>query len=121
MPKRIRRNDTNTAGQYLLEAPAWSRHIARWEWRQRIEALEQPLRGAVAAIVWWDVFSVRLWVDRWDDLDGLIGKSNAVTPDELVAGLVLVGYNQNRAQGRVFPRQNAIARGRVKLSKELTV
>jgi hypothetical protein len=104
----------------LIEAPYWSRAISRTEWRQRIAQLKEPLRSAVAAIVWWDVFSVRMWPDRWNDLDDLIGSAESVAPEELVAGLISVGYNENRACGRVYPRQNAIARGRPKLSKELT-
>jgi hypothetical protein len=112
---------TEWATQHLIEAPGWSRHINRNQWRERILALPLPLRGAVAAIVWWDVFSVRMWPDRWNDLDDLIGTAEAVTPEELVAGLIAVGYTENRARGRVYPRQNAIARGRPKLSKELTV
>lgn len=127
MARGVDRKDTRTAGQHLIEAPYWSRDISRTEWRIRILALEPPLRGAVAAIVWWDVFAVRMWTDRWNDLDDLIGTSEAVTPEELVAGLIAVGYNENRACGRVYPRQNAIARGRPrkieppKLSKLLTI
>lgn len=105
----------------MVEAPYWSRDISRSEWRTRILALDEPLRGAVAAVVWWDVFSVRMYIDRWDDIDDLIGTSEAVAPEELVAGLIAVGYTENRANGRVYPRQNAIARGRPKLSKELTM
>ena len=115
------RKDCRTATQHLIEAPAWSRHITRHEWRQRILSLEPPLRGAVAAIVWWDVFAVRMFTDRWDDLDDLIGTAEAVTAPKLVEGLLSVGYTEKRATGRVYPRQNAIARGRPKLSKELTV
>jgi hypothetical protein len=121
MARGVDRKDTRTAGQHLIEAPYWSRHISREEWRSRILALDQPLRGAVAAIVWWDVFSVRMWSDRWNDIDDLIGTGEAVAPEQLVAGLVTVGYTENRAFGRVYPRQNAGAKGRPKLSKELTV
>jgi len=112
MPRGIDRKDTRTAGQHLIEAPYWSREISRTEWRQRISELDDPLRGAVAAIVWWDVFAVRMWIDRWDDLDDLIGSAAAVEPEALVAGLVQVGYAEHRARNRVFPQQNAGARGR---------
>ena len=101
-----------TAIQFLVEAPEWSKHISREQWRQNILVLEEPLRGAVAAIVWWDVFSVRLYNDRWNDLDDLIGSASSVAPEALVAGLVQVGYTENRARGRVYPQQNASARGR---------
>jgi hypothetical protein len=101
----------------MVEAPYWSRDISRSVWRTRILALEQPLRGAVAAIVWWDVFAVRMYIDRWDDIDDLIGSAEAVPPEALVAGLIAVGYAEHRARGRIFPQQNAAARGRPKLSK----
>lgn len=107
-----KRTDCRTSGQYLVEVPWWARKTERWQWRNRILALEPPLRGAVAAIVWWDVFSVRMWNDRWDDLDDLIGTAEAVSPEALVAGLVTVGYEEKRAIGRIYPRQNAAARGR---------
>jgi hypothetical protein len=109
------RTDTRTADEHLTKPPYWSRHIERWQWRHRIIKLDDPLRGAVAAIVWWDVFSVRLWPDRWDDLDDLIGNAESVSDEELIAGLVSIGYETHRATGRVVHRTKRRGGGRPRL------
>lgn len=112
------------------EVPEWARRIKPEEWRIRLLRLSPPLRGAVAAIVYWDVFSVRFVARRWAHIDDLIGRADAVTPEQLFEGLLLVGYAEKRAKGRVWPQQNFSARGRyarrnaavvpATLSKELT-
>jgi hypothetical protein len=94
------------------EVPIWARRITPEDWRARLLRLEPPLRGAVAAIVFWDVFSVRFVCRRWAHIDDLIGRADAVTPDELFEGLMAVGYAEARARGRVWPQQNFRARGR---------
>ncbi len=96
----------------LGAVPLWAREIAPAEWRERIMRLQAPLRGAVAAIVYWDVFSVRFAVHRWHELDDILGRANSVSSDELFEGLLAVGYTEKRARGRVWPQQNRGARGR---------
>jgi len=102
------------------EVPIWARRIAPEEWRARLLRLEAPLRGAVAAIVFWDVFSVRYVSRRWPHIDDLIGRADAVTPEELFEGLMAVGYLEARARGRVWPQQNYGARGRGRRAGEVT-
>lgn len=84
-------------------APYWARHVSPAEWRERVLELAPPLRGAVAAIVWWDMLSMKMHDERSDALDDLMGAANHVPPAALVAGLVTVGYPAPRAQARVFP------------------
>jgi hypothetical protein len=72
------------------------------QWRKLITALPRPLAGAVAAIVWWDFFSNRFAHERWAELDGVIGSAATVTDDELIAGLVAIGYTPERARRRIF-------------------
>jgi hypothetical protein len=114
MPSGRAREDTRTADQHKTEVPYWAREIDQYTWRRAIMELNEPLRGAVAAIVWWDVFSVRMFNDRWPALDGLIGSCDGISDQDLIAGLVAAGYSQHRAEGRVFPRQNRGAKGRPK-------
>lgn len=112
--------EVNAMGGYgnrKSEVPHWAREVEPEVWRGRILRLEDPLRGAVAAVVYWDVFSCRMYSERWDHLDDLLGRADAVGVQELYEGLLRVGYLERRARNRVWPTQNACARGRRKLSK----
>lgn len=84
-------------------APAWAKNITPDEWRQRLLLLKEPLRGAVAAIVWWDVFGNRPWVERWPHIDDLVTNSGNVELDALRRGLEHVGYPPRQADKRTKP------------------
>jgi hypothetical protein len=83
-------------------APAWAKRISPDEWRQRLP-LEEPLRGAVAAVVSWDVFGNRPWKDRWTHIEDLVTDASLVTLDELREGLERVGYPPHQAAKRTKP------------------
>ena len=94
-------------------AVRWAAGVTPEMWRDRVLALEEPLRGAVAAGVWWDMFAMRTVADRWPHLDHLLGRADAVPEQVLAAGLVAVGYTPSRAQKRV---QQGRMRGGVPLT-----
>lgn len=81
--------------------PHWCRDIEASWWRPAILKLEEPLRGAVAAVVWWDIFSNLILTKRYAGLDDLITSASNVSDEELVAGLIRVGYPRDRANSRV--------------------
>lgn len=82
-------------------ATAWAADVSPAEWRRRILTLHGPLRGAVAAVVWWDFFGMRPWAERWPHLDDLIGRADSVTNPKLYEGLIAVGYPAKRAAWRM--------------------
>lgn len=84
-------------------APAWAKRITPDEWRVRLLLLDEPLRGAVAAVVWWDVFGNRPWGQRWTHIDDLVRNSGDVELDELRRGLEKVGYPPHQAAKRTKP------------------
>ena len=84
-------------------APAWAKSISPEEWRLRLLPLEEPLRGAVAAVVWWDVFGNRPWPERWTHIDDLVTNAGAVPLEDLREGLESVGYPPRQAAKRTKP------------------
>ena len=62
------------------------------QYRQLVLTFDEPMRGAVAAILWWDHFSLRLVSERWDHLDGLIGDASKVKNCDLYDALLECGY-----------------------------
>jgi hypothetical protein len=78
------------------------RALSPQEWRTRCLTLPEPLRYAVARVVWWEYFGGRLHGKAWHDLDDLIARTDIVTDAALIAGLVKVGWTPERAERRVI-------------------
>lgn len=101
---------------YTYKSKVWHMDISPLQWRERILVLEGSIRGAVAAIIWWDCLSDRPWTQRAGELDDLIGRADSVTETELYAGLVAVGYPERHAarritQGRFSPAATSVRTG----------
>ena len=79
------------------------------EWVEQLNKLPRTIRPIVARIVWWDWFSMRLVPVRWHHLDQYLTHCQTPPPDEeVIAGLVSVGYPVIRAKKRVnvSPRED---------------
>jgi hypothetical protein len=75
------------------------------EWRRRIDALPDRLRGPVASIVWWD--------HPTDGLEGLVSRRpvDGISDDTLAAALIACGYSPHQAIKRVsFGDEASMAR-----------
>lgn len=86
------------------------RHTAPEEWLDRLSWIDDiPLRNSVAKIVWWDFFGIRPCTRRWDHLDHYLKTpSEDVEETILMLGLRAVGYSEERASMRVFPKTRLI-------------
>jgi len=76
------------------------REVTPEEWRRRCMALPEPLRYAVARVVWWDYFGERIAAERWPHLDHLIARTDVVSDNQLALGLSWVGYTPAKAASR---------------------
>jgi len=86
----------------MRTANARHRHIAPPEWRERIKCLPWRLQPGVASVIWWDFFSQQVSVCRWPDLDDLINVTQPdISDDELINGLILLGWSRAAARRRI--------------------
>ena len=69
-------------------------------WREKLMALPQKIRSAVARIIWWDFFSQRLVKNRWHHIDDLLSGPDA-TGKEIRKGLEICGFNVKMSRTRV--------------------
>ena len=93
---------TNTAPKELTAANKRLRDRSPLEWVSELMALPFPLRDGVAKIVWWDWMSGTTVSDRTDLFDQFLKFSTLdFTDDELIAGLLAVGYTELQATSRL--------------------
>jgi hypothetical protein len=89
---------------YSLEWLTVARKVTELEWADKVEKLEERIRGPVARMIWWDFFSGKLVGNRWSSLDRYIpGPRNQEedwTAEELCNGLVACGYPRLEATRR---------------------
>lgn len=72
-------------------------------WREMIDTLEEPLRNRVATVIWWDFFGTRPTRTKWPHLDDIIDATwdDSPTDDEVIQGLIDMGYSVYRAWDRI--------------------
>ncbi len=77
------------------------------EWLKSIRRIKSRLcRTKAACIVWWDFFAERTGEDRWEHLDKYLRSWNVrqkVTPAQLEAALLSIGYHADDAKKRSTP------------------
>lgn len=93
---------SNTAAPEVTAANKTLREKADQEWLNDIMKLHPNIRDGVAKIVWWDWISGRTVADRSLLFDEFLLFSPAdYTEEELIAGLLEVGYSEYQATSRV--------------------
>ena len=85
----------------------WGANVPPAEWAERLLAVPTPARYAVARIVWWEFFSMRLVPVRWPEIDDLIAHREEVEDKELIEALLLVGAPRVWAEKRIIVRPRA--------------
>ena len=85
----------------------WGANVLPAEWAERLLLVPTPARYAVARIVWWEFFSMRLVPARWAEIDDLIAQRDEVTDEALVEALVMVGAPRAWAEKRIIVRPRA--------------
>jgi len=85
----------------------WGSNVLPTEWAERLLAVPTPARYAVARIVWWEFFSMRLVPARWAEIDDLIAQRDEVADDALIDALVMVGAPREWAEKRIIVRPRA--------------
>lgn len=82
----------------------WGANVLPAEWAERLLSVPAPARYAVARIIWWEFFSMRLVPVRWPDIDDLIAHREEVEDEKLIEALILVGAARAWAERRIIVR-----------------
>ena len=82
----------------------WGTNVLPAEWAERLLSVPTPARYAVARIIWWEFFSMRLIPQRWPDIDDLIAHREEVEDTVLIESLLLVGAPRHWAEKRIIVR-----------------
>ena len=85
----------------------WGSNVVPAEWAERLLSVPTPARYAVARIIWWEFFSMRLIPQRWPDIDDLIAHREEVEDKELIEALILVGAPRAWAERRIIVKPRA--------------
>jgi hypothetical protein len=88
-------------------APESLRKVSAAEWRRRILDLPAHVRKSVARVTWWEFFGDLPRSQRPAELADLIGSTGEAAPvipdNDLLAGLLAIGWPLARARAKVQP------------------
>ena len=86
------------------------RKITPQQWLDLVMQTPESCRCEVAHIIWWDWFSGRDTVNRWDALDGFLKNPTWNKPSDrlIINALVACGYSPQHAANRIGNKGNTV-------------